>query len=77
MTNVVKFQSSDDKHKQALLELIDDLRERVNKEELDEIVCSACDKDGVVMIFVGARDVLGAIGLFTVGTQALIDQGRN
>jgi hypothetical protein len=73
--NVINFESGD-KHKKVLLDLLDQLRQKVEKGELEEFICAATDPGGEVEIYVGAKDLIGAIGMFAVGQNILIQQGE-
>jgi hypothetical protein len=74
--NVVQFQANEDKQKKNLLELLDIMRKKVEEGEIEEMVCAVSDPDGEVELYVGSRDVLGAIGMFAVGQNMLIQHGE-
>ena len=74
--NVVQFQANEEKHKQALLDLLGDMKKKVEAGDLVEIVCAATDTSGEVEIYVGTKDLIGAVGMFAVGQNILIQQGE-
>jgi hypothetical protein len=67
----VKKQDRDD-----FLEIIDTLRDRFVKGEVQEFVVSALDSEGEIEIYVASQDVIGAVGMFEIGKDALLSQYR-
>lgn len=74
--NIVEFKAMGDKQKEILLELLEEMRQKVEDGEIEEIVCASTDASGEVEIYVGAKDVIGAIGMFAVGQNILIQRGE-
>lgn len=74
--NVIQFDSNETKHKQNLLDLLDELRAKVEEGEIEEFACATNGPDGEVEVYVGSRDMLGAIGMFAVGQNILMQQGE-
>jgi hypothetical protein len=74
--NVIQFEAEDKKHKKNLLELLEQMRGKVESGELEELVCAATAADGEVEIYVGSKDLIGAVGMFAVGQNILIQQGE-
>lgn len=62
------------KRKKDLLEVLDDLRNKIEAGEIEEFVIASVDTDGEVMLHTVIKDALGGIGLFEVGKQTLIQQ---
>lgn len=62
------------KRKADLLEVLDDLRAKIEAGEIEEFVIASVDKEGEVMLHTVIKDTLGGIGLFEVGKQTLIEQ---
>jgi hypothetical protein len=63
-----------DKRKQDMLEVIDYVRDLVEKGEIKEFVAASMDADGTAQIHVSALDLPGSIGLFEIGKHLLIAQ---
>lgn len=62
------------KRKADLLEVLDDLRNKIEAGEIEEFVIASVDTEGEVMLHTVIKDSLGGIGLFEVGKQTLIEQ---
>lgn len=62
------------KRKQDLLEILDDLRGRVEAGEIEEFVAASMGSDGDVQVHVCIMDVAGGIGMFEIGKHILIQQ---
>jgi hypothetical protein len=60
------------KKKQDLLEVLDELRSRIECGEIEEFVAASGDQDGNVQIHVCTKDMLGSVGLFEIGKNILI-----
>jgi hypothetical protein len=73
--NVVEFNSGN-KRKETLLELLEDLRKKVEDGEIEEIVTAAMDPGGDIEIYVGAKDLIGAVGMFSAGQHILMERGE-
>ena len=75
MNNIYTFDpkaKEDEQRKQSLLEVIDAVRDQIERGEIREIVaCSLC-KNGQSQIHVSALDLPGSIGLFEIGKHLLI-----
>lgn len=63
---------SESKRKDDLLEILDELRERIQTGEIEEFVAASCDRDGKVQIHVCTKDIVGSVGMFEIGKQILI-----
>jgi hypothetical protein len=68
------FDRSESKRKAELLEILDELRSRVEKGEVDEFVAASIDPDGDVQIHACVKDIAGGVGLFEIGKHILITQ---
>jgi hypothetical protein len=65
------------KRKKDLLEIIDSFRQRIVDEEVDEFVIASMDpNDGEVVITVYCQDFVGAVGLFEIGKNILIQSNN-
>jgi len=65
------------KRKKDLLEIIDSFRQRIVDEEVDEFVIASMDpNDGEVVITVYCQDYVGAVGLFEIGKNILIQSNN-
>ncbi len=62
------------KQKAGLLEVLDDLRARIEDGDLEEFVVASMDGDGQVEIHVCVKDLVGGVGLYEIGKNILISQ---
>lgn len=62
------------KKRTDLLEVLDDLRLRIEEGHIEEFVIASMDSDSEVEIHVCSKDFLGAVGLFEIGKNTLIQQ---
>ena len=77
MNNVYTFDpkaKEDEQRKQSLLEVIDAVRDQIERGEIRELVACSLDKDGEAQIHVSALDLPGGVGLFEIGKHLLISQ---
>ena len=77
MNNIYTFDpkaKEDEQRKQSLLEVIDAVRDQIERGEIRELVACSLDKDGVAQIHVSALDLPGGVGLFEIGKHLLISQ---
>jgi hypothetical protein len=77
---VITLETKDEKIKKQdrndFLEIIDTFRERFVNGELDEFVISCLDAEGEAEIYVASQDLVGAVGMFELGKEALLSQYR-
>jgi hypothetical protein len=65
------------KRKKDLLEIIDSFRKRIDDGEVDEFVIASMDPiDGEVVITACCQDFVGAVGLFEIGKNILIQSNN-
>lgn len=62
------------KQKQGILEVLDDLRNRIEEGDLEEFVVASMDSQGQVEIHVCVKDLVGGVGLYEIGKNILIQQ---
>lgn len=75
MTNVVSIsQKKEDSRKQDLLDVLDEMKRRVESGEITEFIAASLDDDGDVQIHASVRDIAGGVGLFEIGKKIFIDQ---
>jgi hypothetical protein len=77
MNNVYTFDpkaKEDEERKQSLLEVINHVKDLIERGEIREMVACTLDKDGVAQIHVSALDLPGSVGLFEIGKHLLIAQ---
>jgi hypothetical protein len=77
MNNVYTFDpkaKEDEQRKESLLEVIDAVRDQIERGEIRELVACSLDKDGEAQIHVSALDLPGSVGLFEIGKHLLISQ---
>ena len=75
MNNIYTFDpkaKEDEQRKQSLLEVIDAVRDQIERGEIREIVACSLGKNGQSQIHVSALDLPGSIGLFEIGKHLLI-----
>jgi hypothetical protein len=66
--------NSEQRRKANLLEVIDEVRKRIEEGNMEEFVMASIDKEGEVNIHASAKDLIGGVGLFEVGKNILIQQ---
>lgn len=72
--NVVSIsQKKEDTRKQDLLEVLEEMRLRVESGEMTEFVAASLDADGDVQIHANVRDIAGGVGLFEIGKKIFIE----
>jgi len=69
-----KVEKASKKMKDDLIEVLDALREKIDKDEVTEFVISSMHVDGEVEIYACTKDFVGAIGLFEAGKHNLLTQ---
>lgn len=73
---IVKFEPKQKEikktYKDDCLEVLDVLREKIEKEEVTEFVISSMCEDGEVEIYACTQDFVGAVGLFEAGKHNLL-----
>jgi peroxiredoxin len=60
------------KHKEEMLEVINDLKTAIESDEIKEFVAASVDNDGEIQIHAVVMDIPGAVGLFEIGKHMLI-----
>lgn len=60
------------KHKEEMLEVINDLKNAIENDEIVEFVAASVDTDGEIQIHACVMDIPGAVGLFEIGKHLLI-----
>jgi hypothetical protein len=67
-------EKQEDKRKEDMLEVLNELRAQIEAGEITEFVACSLDSDGLGQIHVSTLDVPGAVGLFEIGKHLLISQ---
>jgi hypothetical protein len=67
-------EKTDDKRKEDMLEVINEIRDQIEAGEITEFVACSLDLEGLGQIHVSTLDVPGAVGLFEIGKHLLISQ---
>jgi hypothetical protein len=67
-------EKTDDKRKEDMLEVINEIRNQIEAGEITEFVACSLDLEGLGQIHVSTLDVPGAVGLFEIGKHLLISQ---
>jgi hypothetical protein len=65
---------SEQRRKANMLEVIEEVRKRIEDGNMEEFVMSSIDKDGEVNIHASVKDLIGGVGLFEIGKNILISQ---
>ena len=60
------------KHKEELLEVVNELKRAIENDEIKEFVAASVDREGEVQIHAVVLDIPGAIGLFEIGKHLMI-----
>ena len=63
----------EEEQKKAMLQVIDCMKDAIEKGEVKEFVACSIDDDGICQIHVAAMDLPGSIGLFEIGKHLLIN----
>ena len=61
-----------EEQKKAMLQVIDFMKDAIEKGDIKEFVAWSIDNDGECQIHVAAMDLPGSIGLFEIGKHILI-----
>ena len=76
--NIIKFEPKKNKEKEKakeqLMEVIDSLKDLVEKGEIHELVVVSLDEAGDLKLHVSCMDLLGAIGMLELGKSTLITE---
>ncbi len=67
-------EKQEDKRKEDMLEVLDEIRAQIEAGEITEFVAASLDSEGLGQIHVSTLDVTGAVGLFEIGKHLLISQ---
>ncbi len=67
-----KEQIQEEEQKKAMLEVIDFIKDSIEKGDIKEFVACSISSDGDCQIHVAAMDLPGSIGLFEIGKHLLI-----
>lgn len=72
---VVDFpkESKDEERKEALLDVLDEMRQRVVDGDLREFVACSLDGSGQAVLHINTLDLPGGVGLFEIGKNMLIN----
>jgi hypothetical protein len=65
---------TESRRKQNMLDVIDEVRKRIEDGNMEEFVMASIDKEGEVNIHASVKDLIGGVGLFEVGKNILISQ---
>lgn len=62
------------RRKENMLEVIEEVRKRIEDGSMEEFVMASIDNDGEVNIHASVKDLIGGVGLFEIGKNILISQ---
>ena len=62
----------EEQRKQALLEVIDEMKKQIEEGKIKEFVACSTDEDSECQIHVCSLDLPGSVGLFEIGKHLLI-----
>jgi hypothetical protein len=65
---------TEDKRKEDMLEVLNEMRRQIEAGEMVEFVAASLDSDGIAQIHVCAMDMPGSVGLYEIGKHMLIAQ---
>lgn len=68
-----KEQIIEEEQKKAMLQVIDFMKEAIEKGDIKEFVAASISDDGICQIHVAAMDLPGSIGLYEIGKHMLIN----
>lgn len=72
---VININDRNEKRRKAnMLDVIDEVRKRIEDGSMEEFVMSSIDKEGEVVIHASVKDMIGGVGLFEIGKNILIQQ---
>jgi len=78
MENVVTLKPRkaqiEEQHKQDMLDVLDHMRQQIEKGVIREFVAASMSDDGDAQIHVCTLDLPGSIGLYEIGKHILISQ---
>jgi len=66
-----KTQEALEERKQSCLEILEEMRVRIEEGEIIEFVASSVDQTGQAQIHCAVKDYLGGIGMFEMGKYTL------
>lgn len=66
-----------EERKQALLEVIEEMREQIESGRIQEFVACSIDTDSTCQIHASALDLPGAVGLYEIGKHMMIETMAN
>jgi len=61
-----------ERRRQGMLEVLEEMRIRVEEGDITEFVAASIDAEGDVNIHIFALDIPGAVGLFEIGKNTLL-----
>lgn len=74
MTIISLVDNKENKQKENLLEVLDELRSRIENGEIEEFVAVSADCDGDTMLHACVKDHVGGIGMLEVGKMVFYEQ---
>lgn len=66
----------EEERKEAMLEVLAEIRRQVEEGEIKEFVACSMNDDGEAQIHASCLDLVGGVGLFEVGKHLLIETDR-
>jgi len=65
-----------DERKEALLEILAEIKQQVDNGKIKELVACSLNEDGEAQIHASCLDLVGGVGLFEVGKHLLIESDK-
>jgi hypothetical protein len=65
-----------DERKEALLEILAEIKQQVDDGKIKELVACSLNEDGEAQIHASCLDLVGGVGLFEVGKHLLIESDK-
>jgi hypothetical protein len=77
---IVPLETKEERNKKEnrddFLDIIDTFRQRFIDGDVNEFVISCLDEEGEVEVYIASQDLVGAVGMFELGKEALFSQYR-
>ena len=78
MADIIKFKNADENQKEvrkeALLEVVDEMRSQIEQGYILELVACSLDDEGECQIHVYVGDKAAGVGLYEIGKHILLNQ---
>ena len=69
-------QKKEQERKEAMLEVLAEIKRQVEEGEIKEFVACSMNEDGEAQVHASCLDLVGGVGMFEVGKHLLIESDR-